>query len=44
MPYKRIGKTVYVRKDGEWQVVKKHPNERAAQKHLVALKINVKEK
>ena len=43
MPYKRTGRTVYVQKNGEWRVLKKHPDERAAQKHLIALRINVKE-
>jgi hypothetical protein len=44
MPYKVEGKTVYVKKGGKWQVLKKHPSEAKAQAHLTALNINVEHK
>jgi len=44
MPYKRISSTVYKLKNREWVVVKKHPDELKAQRHLTALRINVEAK
>ena len=44
MPYKRVGKKVMVKKLGRWQALKTHPSEEKAQKHLIALKINVEHK
>jgi hypothetical protein len=48
MPYRLNpkDKTMVEVKRGEnrWQLVKKHPNEKAARKHLAALQINVEDK
>ena len=42
MPYKRVGRTVYVKKRGKWVKLKQHESAEKAQKHLAALKINVR--
>ncbi len=39
MPYKRVGKTVYVKKGGKWSKVATHNTERKAQGHLTALRV-----
>jgi len=39
MPYKREGKTVYVKKDGKWKKLANHTTVRKAQGHLTALRI-----
>jgi len=44
MPYKRSGKTVYVKRGGRWVVLKSHPTVNKARKHLAALNINVRHK
>jgi len=44
MPYRRIGKTVEVWKNGKWQKLKTHPTIHKAKKHLAALNINVSKK
>ena len=44
MPYKREGKTVYVRKEGKWKKVHTHATERKAQGHLTALRIAKQER
>lgn len=41
MPYKRVGKTVYVKKSGKWRVLKVHESTAKALAHLRALNINV---
>jgi hypothetical protein len=42
VPYKREGKTVYVKKDGKWKKLADHTTVRKAQGHLTALRINTK--
>ena len=42
MPYKREGKTVYVKKDGKWKKLADHTKVQKAQGHLTALRINTK--
>ncbi len=44
MPYKRVGKTVYIKKSGKWHVLKTHPSTEKAISHLKALNINVMKK
>lgn len=44
MPYKREGKTVYIKKGGRWQKLATHTTERKAQSHVTALKIAKKNK
>ena len=44
MPYRRVGTTVEVKKGVNWETVKKHPSVRLAEKHLMALRINVEGK
>jgi len=44
MPYKREGKTVYVKKGGKWQVLKTHETAAKAEAHRRALEANVKHK
>ncbi len=39
MPYKREGKTVYVKKEGKWKKLHTHTTERKAQGHVTALRI-----
>ena len=41
MPYKASGRFVMVRRSGRWVVLKKHPNEQAANAHAAALNANV---
>ena len=42
MPYKRIGRTVYVKRGKVWRKLKTHRTVREAKKHLIALNINVR--
>ncbi len=42
MPYKRKGRTVYVKKGGKWKVKKTHPTVAKAEAHRKALEANVK--
>ena len=44
MPYRRVDTKVQVKKTGRWETLKTHPTVKAAEKHLMALKINVKHK
>ena len=44
MPYRRVDTRVQVQKHGKWETLKTHPTVRAAEKHLVALRINVEHK
>jgi hypothetical protein len=44
MPYKVIGSTVYVKRNGRWQQLHRHANHGEAIAHLTALNINVKHK
>lgn len=44
MPYKRVGKKVFVQKGGKWVLLKEHPTVSKAKKHLTALNINVRHK
>jgi len=39
MPYKREGKTVFVKKGGKWKKLHSHTTERKAQGHVTALRI-----
>jgi len=39
MPYKRVGKTVFVKKGGKWKKLHSHTTERKAQGHVTALRI-----
>lgn len=43
MPYKRIGRKVLKKKGRKWVVVKVHETVEQAQKHLIALRIHVKD-
>jgi len=38
MPYRREGKTIYVKKGGEWKVLKTHPSEEKAKAHFAVMK------
>jgi|TARA_B100000700_G_C14733291_1_gene709433 hypothetical protein len=40
MPYKRVGKTVFVKKSGKWKKLATHTTERKAQGHVTALRIS----
>ena len=42
MPYKRVGKKVMVKSRKKWRTLKNHKSIGAAEKHLKALRINVK--
>ena len=44
MPYKRVGKTVFVKKGGKWKTLKTHPTAEKAEAHRRALEANVKHK
>lgn len=44
MPYKRLGKIIYVKRKKRWAKLKTHPSVAAAIKHLRALNINVRHK
>ncbi len=44
MPYKRLGQKIMVKKRGRWQLLKWHKTVALAEKHLIALKINVPHK
>jgi len=44
MPYRRVGKTVQVKKGGKWVNKKTFPSVEKAKKHLTALNINVRHK
>ena len=44
MPYKRVGKTVFVKRGGEWFTLKTHPSAAKAEAHRRALEANVKHK
>lgn len=41
MPYKIIGTSVYVKREGRWELLAEHPTVAAARKHLAALYANV---
>jgi len=43
MPYKVLGKTVYVLKGGKWKALKTHESADKAKRHMRALYANVKE-
>lgn len=42
MPYKRVGKKVYVKRKSGWKLMKTHPTIKAAIAHLTALRLNVR--
>ena len=42
MPYKVVGKTVQVKKDGKWKKLKTHTSAAKAKAHKTALQMNVK--
>ena len=42
MPWRRRGKTVYVKKGGKWKKLKAHPSVAKAEAHKRALYSNVK--
>ena len=42
MPYRRVGKTVQVKRGDRWVKLKAHPSVNAAKKHVQALRINVR--
>jgi hypothetical protein len=44
MPYKRVGKRVYVYKGGRWRLKKKHKTAAEAKAHAAALNANVEHK
>tara|TARA_Y100000310_G_scaffold238628_1_gene242088 strand:+ start:848 stop:985 length:138 start_codon:yes stop_codon:yes gene_type:complete len=44
MPYKRRGRTVWVKKDGKWQIFKAHASAEKAEAYRKALEANVKHK
>jgi hypothetical protein len=44
MPYKVEGRSVYVFKNGHWQLLKRHASKEAARRHWRALEANVKHK
>lgn len=44
MPYKRQGRTVYVKRGGRWVAETTHPTAAKAQAHVTALRINVEAK
>lgn len=41
MPYRRTGRTIYVKRVNRWQILKTHDSVAKAIKHLAALNINV---
>ena len=42
MPYKSIGKNVYVKRKGKWVLLKEHSSSAKARNHAKALNANVK--
>jgi hypothetical protein len=46
MPYKRVGRVVYVKKGGKWKVAPggRHGSEKEAEDHRKALEANVRHK
>ena len=41
MPYKVMGRSVYVKRNNKWVLLKRHPSKNKAEQHARALRKNV---